>query len=627
MIDIALNGIHHYYGSNHVLKGISLEVYSGEKVGLLGKNGSGKTTLFKVITGEERYESGSVSKASGKKIEMLAQIPAFGENDTAEDILRSSFTETTDIFNAMKKIEAGADPAALARYGRLMEEYERRGGYDTEVRLDKICAGMQLDDRLRKSLFVQLSGGEKTRVNLARILLRDSDVLLLDEPTNHLDLTSLFWLENFLHDFPGTVVVISHDRMFLDRVAARIIEIDAGKANFYSGNYSFYAEERERRDLTQAEQYKQQRRKISQLEAAIKRQRVWAQMNPSNTGLAKRALAMEKRIEQMDKVEKPAAARKLTADFDSGGHAAKVVATFGSVCKSYGAKVLLRNLDSEICRNDRIALVGANGCGKSTLLKMLVGEEPVDSGEIKVSPNVKIGYMPQIIVFDDDSATVLDMLRSEMSLSEEKARSILARFHFAAADVIKKVGALSGGEKSRLKLCLMMQRNVNFLLLDEPTNHLDIASREWIENALSDFEGTMLFVSHDRYFLNQFADKIWSMENGGFTRHDYGFDEYVETLRKDSVSEEAPKRTNGKKAQPPREKARGASQKTAAALIEGRIIESESELGSIESEIESDLQIADFSKMNELYEKKNRLEKRIDALYREWWNLNSRNSL
>jgi len=535
MIDLTVNEVNKYYGSNHVLKGITFEIYSGEKIGLLGQNGSGKTTLFKVITGEELYESGSLSKASGRNIEMLAQIPVFGDYDTAEDVLRSSFREINDVYMAMKKIEGDETPSILTRYGRLMEEYERLGGYDTEVSLDKVCAGMNIDERMRGSPFRNLSGGEKSRVNLARILLRDCDILLLDEPTNHLDLASLEWLEKFLLDFPGTIVVISHDRVFLDRVVTRIIEIDDGKANFYAGNYSFYVEERERRYLTQAEQYKQQQRKISQLEVAIKRQRVWADMNPSNTGLAKRALAMEKRLEQMDKVEKPVTARKLTAEFDSGGYASKEIVTFDSVCKSYGAKVILNDLSLKICRNERIALIGANGCGKTTLLKMIMGEEHPDGGEVKVSVSVKPAYMSQIITFDDMAATVLDTLRYTADVSVEKARSILAGFHFRAADVMKTAGVLSGGEKSRLKLCLMMQSNVNFLLLDEPTNHLDIASREWIENALADFEGTMLFVSHDRYFLSKFADKVWNMDNGVITEYDCGFDEYLELTRPAAV--------------------------------------------------------------------------------------------
>jgi len=615
MIDIAAYELNKFYGSNHVLKGVTFEVYTGEKIGLLGKNGSGKTTLFKVITGEETYESGSISKASGKKIEMLAQIFEFGNTVTTENILRSSFSELTSIFMEMIKIENENSPSAFTRYGHLLEEYERLGGYETEVKMDKVCNGMNIDERMRKSIFNQLSGGEKTRVNLARILLRDCDVLLLDEPTNHLDLAALEWLEGFLSDFPGTVVVISHDRMFLDRVVTRIIEIEDGKANFYSGNYSFYVEEREQRFLTQTEQYRQQQRKISQLETAIKRQRVWATINPSNTGLAKRALAMEKRLEQMEKVDKPVRARTLTAEFDSGGYASKEIVSFNSVCKNYGSKVILNNLNLKIFRKDCIALVGANGCGKSTLLKMMMSEEPCDSGEIKVAPSVKTAYMAQIIEFENANATVLATLRSAADLSEEKTRSVLAGFNFRATDVAKKVGALSGGEKSRLKLCLLMQNNVNFLLLDEPTNHLDIASREWIENALSDFEGTMLFVSHDRFFLNKFAVKVWSMDNGVIAKYDYGYEEYLDTVRPATSKKVKNKSTE------PKEKPRSLPEKSAPRSVstEELISEAESELKNVNAEIEYHLQKSDYQKMNELYDKKSQLTERIDSLYNDWF--------
>ena len=519
MADISIHELNKYYGASHVLRGISFEIHNGERVGLLGRNGSGKTTLFKVITGDEYYESGSVTKATGRKVEMLSQIPIFNEGDTVEDVLCSPFQKVYDIYNSMKRIEGDGNPAVLARYGRLMEDYERLGGYDTEVRLEKICNGMGISEGLRKSPFTLLSGGEKTRVNLARILLCDCNIMLLDEPTNHLDLASLVWLEQFLKGFPGTVVVISHDRVFLDNVVSRIIEIDDGKANFYSGNYTFYVEERERRRATHAEQYKQQQRKINQLEVAIKRQRVWVAINPSNTGLAKRALAMEKRIEQMDKIEKPRRIRKINEEFNDGSHAAKELVVFDGVSKRFGDKVLMDNVEFKIRRNDRVALIGANGSGKTTLLKTILGDEPHDSGVIKISTNAKIAYMPQIIEFDDPNASALETLRYSTDATEEKARSILAGFHFRANDVIKKVGTLSGGEKSRLKLCLLMQNNVNFLILDEPTNHLDIESREWIEDAITKFDGTILFISHDRYFLGKFADIVFEMHNGRVLRN------------------------------------------------------------------------------------------------------------
>ena len=518
MIDISLNEINKYYGANHVLKGVTFEVYSGEKIGLLGENGSGKTTLFKIITGEEPYESGTLSKASGKKAEMLAQIPVFGENETSEDILRSSFAEITAVYTAMKKIEGDADPAVLAKYGRLMDEYERLGGYDVEVKLDKICGGMNISDKIRSSFFNQLSGGEKTRVNLARILLRDSEILLLDEPTNHLDLDSLEWLENFLRDYSGTVVVISHDRVFLDRVVTRIIEIEEGRAQFYSGNYSWYAEEKRRRYISQSQQYERQQKEIKRIEERAK----WFVIQNRFTT---KHHAILSRIDHMEKIEKPITARKITAGFDSGGYASKEIASFDLVSKRYGDKIILDNQSLKIRRNERIALFGANGCGKSTLLKMITGEQSPDSGEIKLSPSVKPAYMSQIIEFEDANATITETLRRATGETEAKARNILAGFYFRAADVNKKVGALSGGEKSRLKLCIMMQNNINFLLLDEPTNHLDIASREWIENALEDFDGTMLFVSHDRYFLDKFAGKIWNMAGGGIIE-EFDCDEY-----------------------------------------------------------------------------------------------------
>ena len=527
MTDISIYELNKYYGSNHVLKGISLEINSGERIGLLGRNGSGKTTLFKVITGEEYYESGNVTKATGKKVEMLSQIPAFDESDTVEDVLCSSFKEILDIYNAMKRIEGDSSPTALARYGRLMEEYERLGGYETEVKLEKICNGMKIDEGLRKSLFSRLSGGEKTRVNLARILLCDCNILLLDEPTNHLDLSSISWLEQFLRSFSGTVVVISHDRVFLDNIVSRVIEIDDGRVNFYSGNYSFYLEERERRYITQAEQYKQQQRKIHQLETAAKRLHEWGKMNPVNSALHKRASAIEKRIEKMEKVDRPKKSGKITKEFNDGSHAAKELVIFESVCKSLADKILMNDVDLKIHRYDRIALIGANGCGKTTLMKMLLGEESCDMGTVKVSINAKIAYLPQIIEFEKPNATVLETLRDITETTEEKARSILAGFHFKAKDIMKKVSTLSGGEKSRLKLCLLMQNNVNFLILDEPTNHLDIESREWIEDAISGFDGTILFISHDRYFLNKFANIVWEMKNSIVDVYNCCFDDYL----------------------------------------------------------------------------------------------------
>ena len=608
MINIAVHELNKYYGSNHVLKGISLEIYSGEKIGLLGKNGSGKTTLFKVITGNEDYESGSISVSSSKKVEILAQIPVFAANDTVDDILRSSFNEITEIHTAMKKIEGNGTPAVLARYGKLMEEYERLGGYEVDFKIDKICHGMNIGDELRQSPFSLLSGGEKMRVNLARILLRDCDILLLDEPTNHLDLTALSWLESFLRDFAGTVVVISHDRVFLDNVISRVIEINNGKAHFYSGNFSWYAEEKQRRFISQSQQYERQQKEIKRLEDRAK----WFLEQDRFT--TKHHL-MYKRIEQMDKVERPVTSKKMTEDFNSGGHAAKEVLSLDSVCKSYGSNVLLKNVSISVGRNDRIALIGANGCGKTTLIRLITGEEACDNGTVKVSSNIKIAYMPQIILFDDESATVLETLRNATGLPEEKTRSILANFRFKAPDVLKKVGNLSGGEKSRLKLCLLMQSKANFLILDEPTNHLDIESREWIEDAVSDWDCTILFISHDRYFLNKFASKIWSMEGGGIMAFDGGFDDFLAAT---SVTESQVKVSlAAKKKLPTKTKEPSKSKRISPETL---IYEAEAELSRLNGEIDFCISHSKYGELNGLYQKKQQLEEHISSLYDDWAN-------
>ena len=627
MVDISVHELNKYYGANHVIKGITFEIYSGEKVGLLGKNGSGKTTIFKILSGAEPYESGSVSKATGKKIEMLAQIPVFDEKYTVEDILYLSFKEILDIYKEMKQIEGDATPNILARYGNLMEEYERLGGYDIEVKIEKICNGMNIDEKMRKGLFSSLSGGEKTRVNLARILLRDCDILLLDEPTNHLDLLSLDWVEKFLNDFSGTIVVVSHDRSFLDNVIKRIIEIDDGQLNFYEGNYSYYVDEKERRFLSQTELYEQQQKKIRQLETAAKRLHYWGMLNPSNKGLHKRAFAIEKRIEKMDKVDKPVKSKKITEEFGDSGFSGKEIVSFNSVYKSYGSNILLNDISLKIYRNDRIALIGVNGCGKTTFVKMIMGGEICDSGDIKVGNSARIAYLPQIIEFENKDFTVLETLCYAIESGEEKARNILAGFHFRAQDVLKKVSSLSGGEKSRLKLCLLMQDNVNFLILDEPTNHLDIESREWIEDAIYDFNGTILFISHDRYFLNKFADRVWSMENGEINEYIGGYEEYVEKSKKSNNKQNI---NDAKKQNPPiKEKKQSDNSLSFMELkrleeLEKLIAETEENIKNVDIEMESDSVQSDHEKLNILYEENRSLEDTLNSLYDEWLNLSQR---
>ncbi|HEX2947032.1 MAG TPA: ABC-F type ribosomal protection protein [Clostridia bacterium] len=658
MIDIAVQELNKYYGSNHVLKGISFEVFKGEKVGLVGKNGSGKSTLFRVMSGKEGYESGNVIRAQGRIIEVLEQIPVCEAGYTVEQVLNSAFGGLAEKSEEMRALEEeiqswneeqhshemgekGIDKL-LARYGRLQTEYEALGGYEIESRIDKVCNGMKIGTAMRSQLFEKLSGGEKTRVNLAGILLRDADILLLDEPTNHLDLGTIRWVEEFLKAYAGTVIVISHDRCFLDNVVTRIVEIVDGDAEFYEGNYSYYAEEKKKRFELKSEMYEQQQRKIGQLEAAAKRLHEWAR-NADNPAMHKRAFSIEKRIERMDRVDKPSETRRIAAEFRKSGFSGEETAVFSDISKAYGDRQLFASINLRILRNDRIALIGDNGCGKSTLVKLLTGDEAPKRGLVRVGSSVRMAYVPQMIEFDDPEATVLETLRYALETNEEKARSLLAAFHFRGKDILKKVGSLSGGEKSRLKVCILMQGEVNFLVLDEPTNHLDIPSREWIEEAVSQFGGTILFISHDRYFINKFADRIWELENGCITDYRGSYAEYCGWRKTNGavnaaeVAEKQPEAREKAGAEPAAKKARAAAssvdtevdaryrrnnaEKSEAFRLkrqqdcESHIGEAESRLKSITDEMERFA--CDYDKLNSLYIERTQLEKELDLLYGE----------
>ena len=643
MIDIAVKDLNKYYGSNHVLKGMSFEIKSNEKVGLLGKNGSGKTTVFKILGGKLEYEGGDIIKASGRKVEILEQVPEFNEAWTVEDVLQSAFGEVSELRSEMKRLESliASEPSerTLNRYGQLQTGYEAMGGYECDSKTDRICMGINISTDMRGQLFSTLSGGEKTRVNLSRILLREADILLLDEPTNHLDLKSLQWLEQYIGGYGGTVIVISHDRYFLDGVVSRIIEIEDGKAEFYEGNYSFYALEKQRRFTLQNERYEQQQRKIGQMEAAAKRMHEWAQ-NADNPGMHRRAFSMEKRIERMDKIHRPAAARKLTADFRNSSFSGEEMVWFREVGKEYDGKVLFDGVDLKVFKDDRIAVMGENGCGKSTLIRILMGLDTPDRGAVAAGNSLKAAYMPQMIEFENKEASVLESLRYFLETSEEKARSILAGFNFIGVDVFKKVGSLSGGEKSRLKMCMLMQGDCNLLVLDEPTNHLDIASREWVEEAVSQYEGTLMFISHDRYFLNKFANRIWAMSGVGITDFKGTFDEYCAWLDSQAgenslrqTAESGRKGGDSRKVQGGQvgircgEKAAGAGRELVSAqkqrdLLEEEITEKEQRLKVIQEEMEEAAE--DFERLNGLYSKKTKTEGELERLYYDWEEVSGR---
>lgn len=620
MISFSVNDINKYYGANHVLKGLSFEIFEGEKVGLLGKNGAGKTTLFKILAGLEGFESGSLSIPDSVRVGVLDQIPQYPDGFCVMDVLMTAFDSLMELKGRMNQLEQAmkhsCDEKVLKQYGELLSRYEAMGGYTIDSEVAKICNGLQIDSNMQQREFNLLSGGEKTKVNLGRILLRNTNVLLLDEPTNHLDIKSVEWIEEFLKQYKGTVIVISHDRYFLDRVVNRIIEIKEGKAELYEGNYSYYTAEKEARYLQQLAQYEQEQKKIKQLEEAARRMHEWA-TNADSAKMHRRAFAVEKRIERMEKTDKPTKEKAISASFQQESFSGKEIAVLQDVSKSFGEKKIIDQISLTIYRGERIALLGNNGSGKTTLLKLITGEEQPDTGTAKVGESIRYALLQQNVVFDMPERTVLDTIRYELEVSDSSARNLLAAYQFKGNDVFKKVEALSGGEKSRLKLCLLMQRDVNMLILDEPTNHLDIASREWIEDCVADFEGTVLFVSHDRYFISTFAEKVWELDNGKITVYKGDYEEYREWKAK-SVQQEIRQKPEVRKEKPQQKpkKSEAEVKEQQQEKLEKQISLLENQISSIDKEMEHTG--ADYIRLQELMDKKQHLSAELEELYQLW---------
>ena len=513
-----------------------------------------------------------------------------------------------------------SDDAILRRYGDLTARFEGLGGYDTDTAVNKVANGLSIDDEMRKRLFVNLSGGEKTRVNLGRLILEDTDILLLDEPTNHLDMQATEWLEEYIRGFQGTVVTISHDRYFLDRTVTRIIEIEDGKAEFYSGNYSFYAVEKERRFQERMKQYLKEQSKIDQLTASAEKLHLWAFMG--NDALHKRAFSMEKRIERMRTVAKPTRAKKMDARFASREFHGDEVLQIKGVSKTFEDRTLFSDIYLRVGGGERIAFVGENGTGKTTLLNMITGRERCDSGSIRLGPSVKTAYLEQMIHFDHPERNLVDtMIYAKKNLSAQSARNRLAAYQFQGEDVFKSVDVLSGGELSRLRLCMLMDEEINFLILDEPTNHLDIDSREWIEEAVEAFDGTLLFVSHDRYFTNRFATRVWELADGTINDYPMGFAQYRAVKAEEKCREEPAKKPEKKGDTRPRHGNREQQAlRRKITICETGISRLEEECTRLDHEME---QVAcDVEKINEVYRQKQETEAKLASEMNRWENLN-----
>jgi len=615
MVDIQVKNLTKFFviGEN-LLEDLSFEIQEGECVAILGRNGCGKTTLFKILTGQMDYDSGEVYINPHKRIGLISQIPNFPDGHTVEDVLRSAFTELLAFKRKMEQLEKsmGADVSQeqLREYDNLSNRFQSGGGYEMDVDVDKVCNGLGITFEQRSQIFSSLSGGEKTRVNLARLLLEKTDILLLDEPTNHLDLGSVEWLEGYINSFKGTVLAISHDRYFIDRIAKRVIEIVDGHAEFYSGNYSFYINEKQARFDLQMKQYEQEQAKLKQLGYTVERMKGWG---INNRTLYRRAMSIQHRMERIKKTERPKTEKTMKATFGEKDFSGDVVFRTKNLSKSFGERILFQDVNLNVESGERIAILGDNGTGKSTFIKCLIGEEPC-AGKLQFGPTVKWGYLPQIIHFSHPERSLYDTMLYEKNCTPQVARDRLGAFLFQGEDVFKQVKNLSGGEQSRLRLCMLMDEKINLLILDEPTNHLDIASREWIEAAIEEFEGVLLFVSHDRYFIEKFAERIWLLEDGGIRDYPCGYLKYRSILEHEAMTAPAVQTVS----KPKKEKIKGGTKETEKLIrrLEREIEKQEACIAEFDAKIEA--AASDYQELTRLLAEKEDAEAVLLDLMEQW---------
>ncbi|GAB6684109.1 ribosomal protection-like ABC-F family protein [Bacillus cereus] len=620
----SVNNVTKSFGGNIIFENISLEIKNGERVGLVGRNGSGKTTIFQLLTGMESLDAGAIHMKKGTRIGHVAQIPKFDESMTVYEVLSSAFKTEKELEREMRTLEKDMAEEQehsvlqklMERYGVIQEKFAFLGGYEIEANIMKVANGLQVTELFPRS-FLELSGGEQTKVSLAYMLLQKPDLLLLDEPTNHLDLFAVEWLEQFLKEYNGTVMVISHDRYFLDEVVTKIFDLEDGEIHVYHTNYSRFVEEKEERLLQEFQAYQEQQKKIKKMKEAIKRLREWAnQANPPNEGLHKRARSMERALERMQKLKKPILERKqMGLQFEGQDRSGKDVVVMKEVSKGFADHPLFNEVNLHVRFQERAAIVGRNGTGKTTLLKLLLEQIEPDAGEIRIGSSVKIGYLSQH-AYGNRKSNVLEAFREYVAVTEGEARHILAKFLFYGPAVFKKVTQLSGGEKMRLRLAQLMYQDINFLILDEPTNHLDIESREVLEEALEQYNGTILAVSHDRYFLNKLFEKTyWIDEHKLFEfagNYAWARQKWEERLETQVIRQQRQGRKSIETAPVKKKEARNIEE------IETELMHVEEDIYTLECKMEH---VVDVEMLEQLYEEKTKKELLRAELYNELENI------
>ncbi|MNO41737.1 putative ABC transporter ATP-binding protein YheS [compost metagenome] len=647
---IQCQNVQKYHGAELVLNSITFDIRQGEKIGLIGRNGCGKTTLFHLLNGEERPDQGQISIRKGSVVGMLAQIQEVNEKETVYEVLQRSFAEPLQWQRRLRELElemstfnTGTDEILwnrlLKEYGSLQDKFEAAGGYEIESSIQRVASGLGIGTGQYSRLFASLSGGEKTKVGLAELLLRKPDVLLLDEPTNHLDMNAIEWLEQYLQSYDGTVLAISHDRYFLDAVVKKVIEIEDGEAFTFHTNYSGYQAEKETRLLQQFADYQEQQKKIKQMQESIKRLIEFGNRGtPPNPSFYRRAASMQKALDRMVKLKRPILERKsMDLQLQQNDRSGNQVIILEDVGKAYGERSLFTNANEVLRYGETTALIGGNGAGKSTLLRIILGQETPDTGSCTLGSRAVVGYLAQEAVPENNKQSVLRYFREEAGLEEGEARGQLARFLFYGADVFKDITNLSGGEWTRLRFAVLMHRKPNLLILDEPTNHLDIDSREALEEALEEFPGTVLAVSHDRYFINRLFHKLWSIESGRFGVFNGNYEYYKEKQAEKALA--APV-SNPDQPKPPssegttssrsgKPQSNGSVNVTAANASSSRkksihfdwekaIAEVEKQLGEIDAKMLDPQISSNAAELAELLKERDAVQEQLDELYTGW---------
>jgi ATP-binding cassette subfamily F protein 3 len=620
MAEISLYKIEKFYGSNKILDDITFEINKKDRIGLLGRNGAGKTTVFKIINDEEPYDGGELFKKKSLKIGYLKQIPDVSDDINVLQIIKSGFSDIYKISNRLKetemKMETDHSDEIIESYHKTQTEYELAGGYELDEKISRIMTGLSIREEIRNRSFNNLSGGEKTRVSLARLLLSNPDILLLDEPTNHLDLPAVEWLESYLSKYSGSVIIISHDRYFLDMTVNKIVEIENRVSNTYKGNYTAFEAEKKRLLIEKENLYKKEEQQLKSLTdsyESLKRR------SARNNKFQKRAESIGKTIEKIkeNRTDKPLYEKELKLSIENKKFSGKEIIKIENLKKSYNGNQILKGLDFMLHRDEAACILGANGSGKTTILNIITEKINADSGYFKLGNSVNYVYMEQETCFDNENRTVLETITEKYNLTDGEGRARAAKFMFKGDDAFKLIKNLSGGERKRLSLCLLLDSDKNLLILDEPTNHLDIASRQTMEDALENYQNTMLFISHDRYFINKFAGKTYELSNGRLKKFDGNYDFYKKEKQKMQEEKQIIRKESKTKSQLKRDEIKKEQRnKKKKEKIEKEIYEKEKILKNLEKEMNNNC--TDHEKLLKLQNEISDINKTLEKLYEKW---------